>query len=214
MEIKMDSPGRSAKDRINRLLDQGRGIVTTAGVLEEGISKTVFMRHAASLELIKLAHGIYGRREAAEKVIPENPLGYLSFLQLRYPKLIFSHESALFLHGMLGDLSREIPVSMGRGYHARSMESHGLKVYRLGTEKLTLGLTVREGAFGRSLRFYDLERTICDLIRSRSRIDAGNLARAIRFYAASPDKKYTKLMEYAKEFRVRKLLVSYMELLL
>ena len=61
---------------------------------------------------------------------------------------------------------------------------------------------------------YDLERTICDLIRSRNRIEIQDFNSALKAYAAGKDKNLNRLMEYAKLFRVDNVIRRYMEVLL
>ena len=61
---------------------------------------------------------------------------------------------------------------------------------------------------------YNVERTICDLLRSRGRLDEETVISAIKNYAASSDKDLNLLAVYASRFRVDKVLKRYMEVLL
>lgn len=62
--------------------------------------------------------------------------------------------------------------------------------------------------------FLAMERTICDLIRSRSGIEMQTFQDALKQYAKRKDKDLRKLMRYAQMFRVEKLLRQYLEVLL
>ena len=57
-----------------------------------------------------------------------------------------------------------------------------------------------------SVRCYDLERTICDLLRSRSRMDEETVISAIKNYAVFKDKDLNCLAAYAEKFKVSKIL--------
>ena len=61
---------------------------------------------------------------------------------------------------------------------------------------------------------YDAERTICDLIRSRSSIETQTFQDALKQYARSREKDLRKLMRNAKMFHVEKILRQYLEVLL
>ena len=61
---------------------------------------------------------------------------------------------------------------------------------------------------------YDLERTICDLVRSRSHFEFQDFQSALKRYAARKDKDLNRLMAYARLFRVQAVLRRYLEVLL
>lgn len=67
---------------------------------------------------------------------------------------------------------------------------------------------------GNMIPMYDLERTICDLVRSRSSIEAQDFKIALKTYAARKGKNLNRLMEYAKLFRVDTIIRRYLEVLL
>lgn len=61
---------------------------------------------------------------------------------------------------------------------------------------------------------YDIERTICDLVRSRSNFEIQDFNSVLKTYVGKKDKDLNKLMEYAKAFRIDKIVRQYMEVLL
>ena len=67
---------------------------------------------------------------------------------------------------------------------------------------------------GHEVSVYDMERTICDLIRNRSNIEIQVFQDAMKQYAKRKDKNLRSLMQYAKTFRVEKILRQYLEVLL
>ena len=89
-------------------------------------------------------------------------------MQLHYPKIIFSHEAALYLNGMAEREPDPVSVTVPSGYHSSKMESSDIKVYRVAKDKFELGLTERETPTGSIVRCYNLERTLCDMLRSRN----------------------------------------------
>ena len=83
-----------------------------------------------------------------------------------------------------------------------------------GIELYELGVVIKKTTFGNEVRCYNAERTICDLIRSRSRMDEETVISAIKNYAVYKDKDLNRLASYAEKFRVSKILKQYMEVLL
>ena len=67
---------------------------------------------------------------------------------------------------------------------------------------------------GNMIPMYDLERTICDLMRSRSSIEAQDFNSVLKTYVSRRDKDLNRLMEYAKLFRVDNVIRRYMGVLL
>ena len=66
---------------------------------------------------------------------------------------------------------------------------------------------------GNPIRVYDLERTLCDILRG-SGSDIQIVSEAMKRYAASKDKNIHKLMKYADQLRVKPKVLRYMEVLL
>lgn len=59
-----------------------------------------------------------------------------------------------------------------------------------------------------------MERTICDLILNLINIEIQTLQDALKQYTRRKDKNLRTLMQYAKLFRVEKILRQYLEVLL
>ena len=67
---------------------------------------------------------------------------------------------------------------------------------------------------GNDVPAYDLERTICDVIRSRNKLGTETFLTALKLYAANPKKDLNKLNSYSKKMRVSNVLRQYLEVLL
>ena len=68
--------------------------------------------------------------------------------------------------------------------------------------------------FGNKVSCYDLERTICDIVRSRNKVGTETFLAALKAYAARPDKDLNRLYSYAKQLRISGILRKYLEVLL
>ena len=135
-------------------------------------------------------------------------------LMLRSERIIFSHDTALFLNG----LSERTPFTHSVTIPSNSSLPNSLidecQCYYIKPELHQVGAVNKKNTLGNEVRCYNAERTICDLLRSRSRIDEEIVISAIKNYAISPDKDLNLLSLYASQFCVGKVLKRYMEVLL
>jgi len=65
-----------------------------------------------------------------------------------------------------------------------------------------LGITECQTMFGNIVKVYDLERTLCDLIKKRSEIETELFAKAINKYIRYENKDFNKLYEYSKKMKI------------
>lgn len=61
---------------------------------------------------------------------------------------------------------------------------------------------------------YDLERTICDIIRSRNKMGTETFLSALKQYVNNPKKDLNRLNNYANQMGISKILRHYLEILL
>ena len=193
-------------EQLDQLLETQDGMLRTAQVVSAGISKPVFYDYVHSRELERVAHGIYLSKDAWVDAM------YL--LHLRVEQAVFSHESALFFHDLTDREPSPYAITVRRGYSTTRLKAEGLSVYTIKPELYEVGLTTGQTPFGHTVPVYDMERTICDLLRSRSSIEIQTFQGALKMYARRKDKDLRTLMRYAGMFRVEKILRQYLEVLL
>lgn len=67
---------------------------------------------------------------------------------------------------------------------------------------------------GNMVRVYNVERTLCDILRPHSRVDIQIVTEAYKQYATSSNRNIPILSEYAKKLKVESKLRAYLEVLL
>lgn len=192
--------------QLDQLMERQDGMLRTGQALAAGISKPVFYQFVQSRGLEQAAHGIYLSKDAWVDAM------YL--LHLRCPQAVFSHETALFFHDLTDREPSPYSITVKTGYNPASLQADGIKVYTIKKELHDVGIVTMNTPFGNPVPVYDMERTICDLIRSRSGIETQTFQDALKQYAKRKDKNLRNLMRYAQMFRVEKLLRQYLEVLL
>lgn len=193
-------------EQLDKLLAEHDGMLQTSQVIASGIVKPIFYEYVREKKLEQAAHGIY---------VSENAwVDAMFLLHLRCGQAVFSHESALFFHDLTDREPSPYSVTVRRGYSPTRLKAEGLSVYTVKPELYEIGRTTGRTPFGHTVPVYDMERTICDLLRSRSSIEIQTFQGALKAYARRKDKNLRTLMRYAGLFRVEKNLRQYLEVLL
>ncbi len=191
---------------LNTILTQNGGMVTTAQANAVGISNERLRLLVKSGDLERVAFGVY--------VLPDEFIDKMYAAQLRRHKIIYSHETALFLHDLTDRDPVSYSVTIPTGYNAKNLRDDGFTVFTIKRELHGLGAAELTTMFGNTVTAYGLERTVCDCLRSRNQMDIAIVTDAIKRYAGRKDKNLNTLMRMAETFGVAKLLRSYMEVLL
>lgn len=194
------------QEQLDKLLAEGDGILQTSAVIAAGVPKPVFYQYIRQNDLEPAAHGIYVSRDAW--------VDGMYLLHLRCVQAVFSHESALFFHDLTDREPSPYSVSVQRGYSPTRLKADGITVYTVKKELYPIGITSAKTPFGHTVPTYDMERTICDLIRCRNDMEVQTFQDALKRYAKRTDKNLSTLMRYAAQFRVEKVLRQYLEVLL
>lgn len=196
----------TTNEKITLLFAQNNGILKTAKALESGISKAAFYAYTKKHGTERVAQGVY--------LSPDAWTDAMYLLHLRCDQAVFSHESALFFHDLTDREPNPYSVTVKTGYNPTGLREDGIKVYTIKKELHGVGAITMNTPFGNPVLVYDVERTICDVIRNRNGIEMQIWQNALRQYAKRRDKDLRKLMRYAQMFHVEKLLRQYLEVLL
>ena len=191
---------------LKHILTQSGGTITTAEANAVGISNERLRQLVQKGALEHPSFGVY--------VLPHDFVDRIYAIQKRRPKIIYSHETALFLHDLTDRDPISYSVTVPTGYNTVKLREEGFTVYTIKRDLHTVETTEAETMFGHTVRVYTMERTICDCLRSRSRMDVTLLTDALRRYVRRKDKNLNTLMKMAKTFRVEQPLRHYMEVLL
>jgi len=191
---------------LDSLLQENIGFLKTSDAVRVGISKSYFGQYVQQRGLERVAHGIYMSQDAWDDG--------MYVLQVRYPAAVFSHETALYLLNLAAREPLQHSLTLKAGTNATGLTKQGVKVYKVKEELFAEGIIEVQSPAGHTLRAYNPERTICDLVRSRSNIEIQDLQAAIKDYVRLKEKNIPLLMRHAKAFSVEKIVRQYLEVLL
>lgn len=194
-------------DKMSRLV-QNHNYITPEIAEKSGISKFKFYKYIRDNGLEQVRRGLYS-------CVDDYWADELYLLHQRCPNAIFSHDEAFYYHGLTDREPIIHTLTIYSGYNAHRLTADGnCKVYTVKKELLDVGKIIANDNNGNKIPMYDLERTICDLLRSRNSIEAQDFNSALKTYVSRKDKNLNRLMEYAKLFRVDNVARRYMEVLL
>lgn len=116
-------------------------------------------------------------------------------------------------HGISDRIPFEHTITAPSGKVSSKAIQEECKIYYIKPELFGLGKTMLT-TLRNKVAGYDLERTICDIVRSRNKVGSETFLAALKMYAASPKKDLNKLNTYATEMKIAGIIRKYLEVLL
>ncbi len=187
------------------LIQQNNGYLLTSMATERGISKPYLGKYVKENNMEKAARGIY----IAEDVWPDE----LYIMQARNNAVVFSGETALYLHNLLDREYADICITVPRGYNATHLKTEHVLVKYAPKDVYELGICMAPSSCGNFVKTYDMERCVCDLILNRSKSEVQNFQTAMKEYMASKEKNLSRLVAYAEKLQIRDEVMKYVEVL-
>ncbi|WP_423364300.1 type IV toxin-antitoxin system AbiEi family antitoxin domain-containing protein [Mycoplasma sp. P36-A1] len=179
---------------------KNNGYITRSELKSKNISPKILTRMVEKGLLERVDRGVYF--DAMNDGFEDS---YYIF-QLRYPSTIYSHFTALHFHGLTEKIPyrKDITVANKRGKKYFS----GYNVYYVSSkEKLELGVEKVLTEYGNYVNCYDIERSICDIIKSIGRQDVEQVKKVLKAYSNSLN--FSKLRKYATKLNVYEKVMEY-----
>ena len=189
-------------DKIKEIIELNNGILTTKIVDENKIHRQYIKQLVDEGYIIKVSRGLY--------VKPDKDINEFYIIAQQYKSGIFSHNTALYFY----DLTDRTPFELDMTFPSNVRISNELvNSHYINKEKFEIGLITKELEDGTTIRLYNMERTICDIIRDRNKIDSQIFNTALKEYMKRNDKNLNLLYEYAKKFNILRILKTYLEVM-
>lgn len=188
---------------LKNYIENNNGIVLASDLKKLNI-------HKQYLKLL-CDEGYVERKEKGVYVKKEKNVNDFFLIQQRYKTGIFSHNTALYFYHLTDRTPLKYDMTFKNNIRVNDeiIEPHYIK-----KDKYELGIIELELQDKTTIKVYNLERTIIDILRDRNKIDLQIFNTAMKEYMKRKDKNLIKLSKYAKEFKMEKILKKYMEILL
>ena len=198
----------SKKTIAKTTIENSKGIAKTAQLICAGLSKSDISNLCNSGYIVRVRHGYYSLAEA-------NDTKEEQLIQTLLPEAIICVESALFHYGYSDFAPRIWTLAVPRTMTKTKLHMDTIlyKPYYIQNKLYELGRTFSDFD-GVKLPVYDRERTICDCIKYRTKLDNEIFNKAVNAYVADDNKNLSNLSKYAKEMKVYKKVMELMEVLL
>ena len=193
-------------DKLKLLIEQNGGIVSARDIQKAGIERVFLYDSLEKGIILKESHGNY-------VLADEQPDEY-RIIQSRSEKLIFSHGTALFLHGISDRVPHALDITVPQGDNVSRIKKRyeNTKFHYCKKELWDLGIVTLKTSQGYDVRVYDLERCICDLIKDKKSIDVQVYTQALKEYFGEKCNP-RKIVKYARMLNVEQKVRIYMEVL-
>jgi len=191
---------------IHEILKRNNGVITSFEVTKAGVSRGSLKHLVDTGVLQHAARGVYQLANVWDDE--------MYFLQVRYRRGIYSGETALFLHDLTDRTPKQFHMTFPNSYNLTSVKSENIKCNRVIEKFYDMGLVKIKTPAGNLVNAYNMERTLCDLLRQQNEIEIQVIADAFKRYISRNDKNIPMLSIYAKKLRVEAKLRAYLEILL
>ena len=194
------------KDKILKIAEEYNGYITTKKVTENNIPRVYLTGLVNEKKLIRVSRGFYMLPNCFEDE-------YYKF-QMISKYCVFSLETALYLHNYCDRIPTVYNITVPRNYNGYLSKEKNVKLSYVSDELFNLGIVEIDSPYGKKIKVYDLERTICDIIKYKNKIDPEIFSKALKQYVKSKNKKLNNLIMYARKFKIEDEVRNYLEVLL
>jgi predicted transcriptional regulator of viral defense system len=186
------------------LIDKNDGIITTKQAKEAGISNIYLSNLVKKGKIERIRNGVY---------LDVNRFGDEYYLfQAKFPRAIFSHNTALYFNNLTERTPNMIDVTVYRGYNAHTFPNN-IKVHYTTKDNLEMGVEKVISPQGKQVRCYNIERTICDIIKNNTSVDNETRNKSLKDYINSGKMNEKKLLNYAAQLKCLKKLEIMLEVI-
>jgi len=189
---------------IESFMKSNNGYITSKMITDLGIHRMYLniMRERGIIE--RVGNGIYIESKRYED-------SYYVF-SLENPNVIFSHMTALYFYGLsMKAPGSEYDITIYNKYHNPKIKKHN--IFYVSKDIYGLGLTEVKTPAGNKVKAYDIERCICDIIRSKKRMDIELIKYSIKEYLKRKDKDLNKLSNYADKMGINKEVMDFVSIM-
>jgi predicted transcriptional regulator of viral defense system len=196
---------RSKLDMAVAAFRKAGGILTMSEAIALGMHRRELytLRDRGDLEVI--SRGLYRLIEMPEPSFPD-------FVRVakKIPNGVICLISALAFHKITTQIPHFVYVALPRSAHKPLISSPPMRYFWFTERLLTTGVE-EHMVNGCTIRIFDVEKTLIDCVKFRNKVGMDIVLEALRMYWKSEKADLEKLFEYAKLFRVEKILKPIME---
>lgn len=170
---------KNYKNQIKEYVKTSGGIVTSKYCREHNIPTIYLNRLVEEGFLFNAKRGIY--------LTKDGDYDEFYFFQLRYPKAIYSYNTALYFIDRTDKLPHTIDITVYNGYKFNE-KMKNVDVHYVDKKIYDVGIVEVETAYGNKVKVYSLERVLCDFLVHKNEIDSEDYLKLVQSYIYDKNK--------------------------
>lgn len=186
------------------LRDTNNGVIESERAFNAGVTQADLSRLCRDGKLVRIGRGQF--------VVPMDRQD--SMAAIAYDKkMIFSHQSALYLHGIVDSPGARFAVTCIDGPDKDTQLAAQCDAHYVPQDQYELGRTMLETPRGNLVPAYDLERSVCDVAAAKDEVGPDTFLTVMTQYAQDSRYDEQRLYEYGDALGVSDVLRGYLEVL-
>lgn len=194
-------------EKIIDFINKKNSVITTKDFKGEKIGFYFINKLIEDNYIYRIEKGIYGKKDSFEDEY--------FIIQNRYKNAIFSYNTALYFLNKTEVTPNIIDISIPNDYNVSTINTKQIRVHYVSRENMELGSIRIKSPFGNTIKSYNLERIICDIVKNerKSGLDIEQRNKIIRKAFSNNDIDGSILIQYAKKLKCEKKIRVIMEVL-
>ena len=193
-------------DKILKYARENNGYITTKEAEDLKVNSTFLSNLVNDKKIERVGTGIYK--------LPNYPIDNFYILSKSSKNMCYSYATALYLHNMSDRIPLIYDITVPYNYSGNLLNNKNVSLRYVKDDIFELGMIDIKTINDLTVKCYDLERTLCDIIKDKNRMDKEIYSKALKEYAKSKNKDILKLVKYAKKLDIENEVVELMEVLL
>ncbi len=186
------------KQTLQQTFQRNNGLLKTADLNASGCHYNNIQELLNNNEIEQVRRGYY-------RIVDSNIYSEVPVLITLFPDAVLCLESALDHYGYVDRTPSawHVAVKSSSSRTRFNVDCINVKPHFITPNKYPIGITTTE-IDGHKVKIYDRERTMCDVLSHKNKLDAEVFAHACQGYIKDEKRNIATLLKYAKQLHVEK----------
>ena len=189
-------------DKLKKAFEQNHGVLKTSELNELGLDSRKINKliEDGVIEKIKYGYYILSNSIPDEKVV----------ISKLFPEAVIFLESALYYYGYTERVPNKWQIAVEKHSNPDKFKNEFLHIEPFFIVKKFYDIGISEIKINNlKINIYDLDKTICDVLRYEKKLDNEVFTNAIKKYVADENKDVNNLVKYSKELNIYNKMQTY-----
>jgi len=189
--------------KLNELFNKNKGILKTNQLKKASFSDREIKKLLIHGKINKIKRGYY---EINNNTYPEDVI-----IARLFPEAIIYLESALFHYKYIDRVPSETQIAVNKNNEKSKykIDYPLIKVFYIEPKILQIGVDYYE-KMGIKIKIFDRDKTICDVIKYRNKLDVEIFRKSIKSYINDQNKNLKNLELYSKKLNIQDKIDKYL----